>query len=97
MRTAAKRDSREAEIISALRAEGYTVFPISDSGIPDLLVIRKGKAAWLLLEVKSPTGTLTKAQERFFTATEGCPRFMVTNAPDALAAARYWLGGGLDS
>jgi hypothetical protein len=97
VRTAAKRDSREAEIISALRAEGYTVFPISDNGIPDLLVSRKGKAAWLLLEVKSPTGTLTKAQERFFQQTEGCPRFMVTNALDALAAARYWLGGGLDS
>jgi len=97
VRQAAKRDGNEAEIVSALRAEGYTVFQISDDGIPDLLVSRIGRPAWLLLEVKSRTGTLTKAQERFFQQTEGCPRFMVTNALDALAAARYWLGGGLDS
>lgn len=82
--------------MSALRSAGYTVFRISDEGIPDLLVGRVGCPHWLLLEVKSPGGVLTKAQERFFRATQGANRYMVNNAADALAAARYWLGGKID-
>ena len=99
MRRASKRDAVEEEIIAALRGEGFTVFQISDEGIPDLLISRKGSPRWLLLEVKSPGpgGVLTKAQEKFFQATEGATRFMVTNAEDALAYARYWLGRGLDA
>ena len=97
MRRAAKRDTVEEGIIAALRGEGFTVFQISDEGIPDLLIGRKGNPHWLLLEVKSPGGVLTKAQEKFFKATEGATRFMVTNAEDALAYARYWLGRGLDA
>jgi hypothetical protein len=102
VRTAAKRDGNEDEIVEALEGAGYKVFPLSDEGIPDLLVGRvppshKALTYWLLLEVKSgPTKPLTKAQEQFFQRTEGLPRFVVTTAEAALKAARYWLGGHLD-
>jgi hypothetical protein len=96
VRTAARRDLAEDDIVTALRGAGYTVHKISDEGIPDLLVSRHGAGKWLLLEVKSIGKTLTKAQEKFFAQTEGCPRYMVTTAEDALKAARYWLGGHLD-
>jgi hypothetical protein len=104
VRTAAKRDGNEAEIVSALRSAGYSVFPMSDEGIPDLLVARvppahNTRCYWLLLEVKAigKSTALTTAQERFWQQTEGLPRFVVTTVEQALQAARYWLGGGLDS
>ena len=95
MRRAAKRDANEPAIREALEAAGYTVFPVSDDGIPDLLVTRPGKG-YLLLEVKVPGKPLTKAQERFFHLSEGTARYMVTTAQDALQAAEYWLGGTPD-
>ena len=102
VRTAAKRDAVEPSILAALRSAGYTVFQVSDDGIPDLLVCRvppwpRASTQWLLLEVKAPGTTLTKAQAEFWSRTEGLPRFVVTNADAAVAAARYWLGGGFDA
>lgn len=102
MRTAAKRDAVEPEIMAALKAAGYSVAQVSDDGLPDLLVWRKppsphAHSAWLLLEVKGPGKTLTKAQERFFERTEGLPRFVVSTPQAALAAAGYWLGSGFDA
>lgn len=95
-RRAPKRDANEGGIVEALRSAGYVVYQLSDEGVPDLLVTRPGRA-FLLLEVKAIGKTLTTAQERFFEQTQGCPRFMVTSAEDALAAARYWLGGSFDA
>ena len=51
MRRAPKRDANEAEIISALRAVGCLVQPLSAPGVPDLLVW----SPWyglMLMEVK---------------------------------------------
>ena len=42
MRTKAARDHNEPEIVDALRKAGYYVVPLSDGGVPDLLVIRPG-------------------------------------------------------
>ena len=56
-RTAAKRDTNEAEIIAALRAAGASVQPLSIKGGPDLLVGYHGGN--LLLEVKQREAKLT--------------------------------------
>ena len=42
MRTKSARDHNEPEIVDALRKAGYKVTLLSDSGVPDLLVIRRG-------------------------------------------------------
>jgi hypothetical protein len=104
VRTAAKRDANEQAIIEALKGAGYFVEQLNGEGIPDLLVARvppshKARTYWLLLEVKAigKSTALTAAQQRFNERTEGLPRFVVTTAEKALEAARYWLGGGLDS
>lgn len=64
MRHAAKRDANEPEIVRALELAGWTVIPISDTGVMDLLCIRRGVIR--LLEVKGPKGKLTPAQEKTF-------------------------------
>ena len=64
MRHAAKRDANEPEIIRALELAGWTVIPISDTGVMDLLCIKRGIIK--LLEVKSEKGKLTPAQEKTF-------------------------------
>lgn len=64
MRHAAKRDANEPEIVRALELSGWTVIPVSDTGVMDLLCIRRGVVR--LLEVKGPKGKLTPAQERTF-------------------------------
>jgi len=64
MRTKAKRDSNEREIITALEAIGCKVFQVSDDGIPDLLVLSPA-GNWLVIEVKSAGGKLTEKQETF--------------------------------
>lgn len=45
MRTAAKRDENEAEIVKGLRAQGYFVTHLSGKDVPDLLVIDPNPAA----------------------------------------------------
>lgn len=64
LRHAAKRDANEAEIVRALELAGWAVIPVSDTGVMDLLCIRRGVIR--LLEVKGPKGKLTPAQERTF-------------------------------
>lgn len=64
MRHAAKRDANEPDIIDALELAGWTVIPVSDTGVMDLLCIRRGVVK--LLEVKSEKGKLTPAQEKTF-------------------------------
>ncbi len=64
MRQAAKRDFVEATIVAALERIGVTVVRISQEGVPDLLTYRAGQ--WFPIEVKSPGGTLTPAQQALY-------------------------------
>lgn len=63
MRTAAKRDGNESEIVAALEGVGCSVTRLSQKGVPDLLVARQGVN--FLIEVKEPKGKLTEDQETF--------------------------------
>lgn len=87
----AKRDANEPEIVAALVATGCKVWPLSDEGIPDLLVLSPGNK-WLLLEVKrtGAAGRLTDAQIRFFNATDTAPRGVVRTAQEALEFVTQW-------
>ena len=62
-RYAARRDTTEPEIIMALEQMGFHVEQISAPGLPDLLLSRAGQ--WLVAEVKTGKGRLTKAQHVF--------------------------------
>lgn len=63
MRQAARRDSNEVEIVSALKAVGCSVTRLSQKGVPDLLVgyvdTYSGLKATTLIEVKEPNRGLT--------------------------------------
>lgn len=76
---ARKRDESEGPIVDALRAYGATVYRISGSGLPDLLVCYRGR--WTPLEVKSGTGKLTEAQAK---AWLDAPFAVVRTVDDAL-------------
>lgn len=69
MRTAARRDSNEGEIVSALEAVGCSVTRLSAKGVPDLIVGRQGVT--YLMEVKERKGELTADQEIFFENWQG--------------------------
>lgn len=60
MRRAAKRDANERAIMEALTAVGASVQPLSDKGVPDLLVGWRGEN--YLMEVKTKRGKLTDDQ-----------------------------------
>lgn len=64
MRVAAKRDATEPAIVRALELAGWTVVKVSDTGLPDLVVMRRGVVKFL--ECKSPGGKVTPAQEETF-------------------------------
>ena len=79
MRTAAKRDTVEREIIQALEAIGCTVYQIDEPA--DLLVGYRKRN--FLLEVKSHGGKLTENQSFFSTRWRG--QYMVVwNADQAI-------------
>jgi hypothetical protein len=88
MRRAAKRDANEADVIVALRSDGFNVAQISSPGIPDLLVWEPGRH-FLLFEVKDDDGDLTPAQMRFWHQSVNCKRFVVRSADEARRIA--WL------
>lgn len=81
-RQAAKRDANEGVIISALRAAGAQVYPISETGVPDLLVGFRGQT--FLLEVKNAKGKLTEDQDQFFKTWSGGLIHVVRSVPEAL-------------
>lgn len=83
-RRAAKRDANEPEIIQALQAAGAKVWPVSGEGIPDLLVAYQGR--FLLMEVKTKTGKLTRAQIAFCGQVENYPVHVVRTPEQAVAA-----------
>ena len=60
VRTAAKRDTPERDIIAAAEALGAVVLQVSGVGLPDTLVCHRGRT--YLVEVKRPKKGLTHAQ-----------------------------------
>ena len=84
MRRAAKRDSNEQEIIYALLQVGATVGQLNDDALPDLVVGFRGEN--YLLEVKTPTGRLTKAQAAWWAKPWNGHRAIVRNVDEALDA-----------
>lgn len=66
MRRAARVDANHSRIVSAFRKLGCLVHDSSRAGMgfPDLVVCFQGVFA--LVEVKTPKGKPTEAQERFF-------------------------------
>lgn len=65
MRLTGRVDGNQREIVEALRKAGCSVAILSDvgKGIPDLSVGYLGRTIWM--EVKSPGGKLTPAEEKF--------------------------------
>lgn len=90
MRTKAKRDIPEADIIDALEKVGITVTRVSSPGVPDtLLYSESARLVWrgrehvyLPAEVKGPRDRLTQAQ----LVTRACMPFpVIKTVDDALA------------
>ena len=84
LKTAARRDSVEPSIVSALQDVGAVVWRL---GAPcDLAVAFRGR--WYMLEVKSPKGRLTKAQiaDRARAYAVGCKIPVITSPMEALEA-----------
>lgn len=80
------RDIREAR---NLKAEGLL------AGVPDLtIVLPDGRAAFL--EIKTPKGVLSKAQQDFrdWALSNDIPWALARNIDDAEDALRSWLGSG---
>lgn len=80
MRIRAKRDTLERQIVDALRIRGVFVVRLSDPGLPDLICWKEGWVCLIALEVKSPRGRLTQAQQRYTG-----PRQIVRSVEEALA------------
>lgn len=79
-RYAARTDKAQQEIVRELRQLGYLVVPTSQvgNGYPDLCVFgysyRRECEIALLVELKTPGGTLTPAEQRFHEQLPpGCP------------------------
>jgi len=83
-RRAAKRDANEGTIVKALEAHGCVVWRLSGKGIPDLLVLHKGKK-WLA-DVKGAKEKATPAQAEAWekAATQArCAIFILRTPEDA--------------
>jgi len=78
---ARKRDRQEGVIVAALRRVGCLVHPVSSPGFPDL-VVYSPLVGVRLMEVKSPHGRLTPAQQ----AAVGWPVVVVRSIADAFMA-----------
>lgn len=83
-RYAAKRDQTETQIIEALRRIGATVYPLSDAGLPDLIVGYRQKT--YLLECKSGKNKLNERQCKFFEEWRGGACYIVRDMKEALIA-----------
>jgi hypothetical protein len=78
-----------AKVIAAARQRGWWAMKTHGSafgvaGLPDVLVIKGGRAAWM--EVKRPGESPTRIQEHRMRelAAAGCPVAVVTSAGDAI-------------
>lgn len=79
-RRAKARDKNEKEIIDALRANNVRVYTLDQ---PIDLLCCKGPL-WFCVEVKTPTGRVTPAQEAFFEAAryDKAPAYLARSAAD---------------
>lgn len=87
MRTAARRDANEEQVVSALESCGAFVKKINDGGAFDLLVWYRGTT--LLIEVKDgkkpPSARdLTPAEKKFHAVWPGSNLHIVLGPEDAL-------------
>ena len=76
-----KADANQAEIVTALERIGCKVYDIDQP--LDLLIEFRG--LWIVLEVKTKTGKLRPAQQRFFEKVKA-PAFIVRDIEEAVAA-----------
>lgn len=97
MRRAARVDSNQAEIVSALVAAGASVESLANvgHGVPDLMVARAGKM--MLMEVKdgslSPSRRNLRSQQEEWHAQWRGPIAVVTDVEGALRALRVMNSG----
>ena len=92
MRRAARTDSTQRAIVSALRKAGATVQPLHQlgCGIPDLLVaLPDGQT--LLVECKSRKGSLTPDQERWLAGWQGRVE-VLRDAGEVAAVVNLFVG-----
>ena len=83
MRQRARKDLNQEAIVDALKAHGASVYVSNNAALPDLVVGSRGRT--FLLEVKSDSGKLTRAQETFFATWKG--HAAIVRCPeDAIAA-----------
>jgi len=82
MRTAAKRDENEPEIIEALQAIGAKVKQLSQKDCPDLVVGFRGRIS--LIEVKMPGKPLRPGRKDFHGEWMGFPVYVAQSALEAI-------------
>lgn len=89
MRTAAKTDSNQPEIVEFLREHWVCVLDLHSvgRGCPDILCLYHGKL--VLMEIKSKRGRLTPEQEIFHKIW---PVYVVHNRTEAVQALAKALG-----
>lgn len=92
MRSAARVDANQVEVVKALRQIGATVTPIHavGKGVSDLLVSFRQK--WLVLEVKDGTKPPSKREltpdEKKWIGEQKAPVFIVLSAFEAVSILR---------
>lgn len=87
VRRAARRDEAEPDIVEALTDAGAVVTRLSQEGIPDLLILHPS-GVFMLFEVKTGKGKLTKAQKEFNAANSKGPLAVVRTPAEAVGAMR---------
>ena len=92
MRTRARIDAVQPEIVAAFRAMGCDVLHTHQlgRGAPDLFVAYSG--IWLAIELKGESGKLTKAQERLYEGLKTRPRIVrtVEEAQETVETLKRW-------
>lgn len=85
VKTIARRDDNEPEIIKALEAAGAYVVQVSATGLPDLCVGYGGR--WFWMEVKAPKAKLRESQKPFFKSAQelGLNASVVRSGAEAVA------------
>ena len=79
---ASRRDDNESGIVKALEQVGASVYRVDAKGIPDLLVGFRRRT--FIIEVKGPSGKLTKAQRDFRKNWRGAPVIIAKTNLEAL-------------
>lgn len=92
MRTRARKDGNQTEIVDGLRAVGVKVHVLNQADIPDLLIGYRGRH-FLLFEVKNngrpPSARkLRPGQQKFADEWKGYPIYKVESLDEALAILR---------